>query len=45
MTPQAREELHKTTAYLLKRARPIVQKNYLIQQCAIAESYARAIYE
>jgi len=45
MTPQAREELHKTTAFLLKRARPIVQKNYLIQQAAIAESYARAIYD
>jgi len=45
MTPQAREELHKTTAYLLKRARPIVQKNYLIQQCAIAESYAKAIWD
>jgi len=45
MDDKAREELHKTTAFLLKRARPVVQKNYLIQQCAIAESYAQAIFD
>lgn len=64
MTPEAREEVHKTTAFLLKRAQPLIQsqsdlipvsflkltfrvliENYLIQCCAIAESYAKAIYE
>ena len=45
MTPEAREEVHKTTAFLLKRAQPLIQFNYLVQQAAIAESYAKAIYE
>ncbi|QRV89324.1 catalase [Ceratobasidium sp. AG-Ba] len=45
LTPEKRNELHKNTATLLKHCDSIVQKNYLIQLCAIDQSYARAIYD
>lgn len=45
MTPEQRDHLHRNTAKLLVYADAIVQKNYLIQQCAISPAYAQAIYD
>ncbi|TBU52607.1 catalase [Dichomitus squalens] len=45
LSVEERENLHRNTARLLKHAEPIVQKNYLIQQCAIMREYAEAIYD